>query len=68
MTAPAGLGDPVPARSPRPWRRLRSARLVDGIGQRQQVIVGGWRRIELAIVPDEIPAARSGQPASVLFA
>ena len=46
----------------------RTAGLPHRLGQRHKIVHAVWRRIELALVPDEIPAAWSGKTSGVLFA
>jgi len=50
--------------APRRW----SGGLADCLGQGHQVITAGRWWIELALVTDELPPARRGQPAGVALA
>ena len=43
-------------------------RFAHRLGERDQVVAGGWRRLELTVMPDKIPAARRGEAACVLLA
>src|SRR5262252_1909346 len=43
----------------------RAGRLAYRLGQRHEVVNAVRRRVELAVVPDEIPAPGRGQPAGV---
>jgi hypothetical protein len=54
-------GEILPARN-------RTAGLPDRFGQRDKIVHTVWRRVEFALVPDEVPAARSGKTSGVLFA
>src|SRR5687767_10474766 len=42
--------------------------LADRLRQRRQVVHGGFGRPELALVPDDLPAARRGEAQGVFFA
>jgi len=48
--------------------RSGSRRLADRLGQRDQVVNAVRGRVELTVVPDQIPAPRGGQAARVLLA
>ena len=48
--------------------RHRAAGLPYGFGERDKIVHAVRRRIEFALVPDKIPAARSGETPGVLFA
>jgi hypothetical protein len=50
--------------APRRW----PSGLADGLGQRDEVVGGGRWGLELALVPDEIPAAGRGEPAGMTLA
>jgi hypothetical protein len=42
--------------------------LAYGLGQRHEIVRAGRRVLELAFVPDQIPASRGGKPAGVTLA
>jgi len=46
----------------------RARGLADCLGERDKIIRGGRRRLELAIVADELPATGCGEAAGVSFA
>ena len=45
--------------------RRRAGRLADRLRERDEIVVRGWWRAVFALVPDQVPAARRGQPAGV---
>jgi hypothetical protein len=47
---------------------LRPGRLADRLGERHEIVGGRWGWLELAVMPDQVPAARRGQAARVLLA
>jgi len=49
-------------------RRYGPGRLAYGLGKGDQIVGGGWRGRELAVVADQVPATRGGEAAGVRFA
>src|SRR5699024_2187009 len=63
VTAPARLG----GRPLRGLLRLGTTRLAHGLRQRGQLVTGGLRSTELALVTHHLPALRHGETLRVLF-
>src|ERR687893_231003 len=49
-------------------RRLGTGRLADGVGEREQVVPGRAGVLDVYLVPDDLPAARHGEPLGVELA